>query len=76
MGLRFQKRIRVLPGVRVNVGLRGVSTSVGVRGASLTFGKRGTHRTPMSEPRAPAFHTESVSMDPPEAARPLAMATP
>ena len=43
MGLRFQKRIRVLPGVRVNVGLRGVSTSVGVRGASLTFGKRGTH---------------------------------
>ena len=43
MGLRFQKRIRVLPGVRVNVGLRGVSTSVGVPGASLTFGKRGTH---------------------------------
>ena len=43
MGLRFQKRIRVLPGVRVNVGLRGVSTSVGVRGASLTVGKRGTY---------------------------------
>ena len=42
-GLRFQKRIRVLPGVRVNVGLRGVSTSVGVRGASLTVGKRGTY---------------------------------
>ena len=43
MGLRFQKRIRILPGVRVNVGLRGVSTSVGVRGASLTVGKRGVH---------------------------------
>ena len=43
MGLRFQKRIRVLPGVRVNVGLRGVSTSLGVRGASLTVGKRGTY---------------------------------
>ena len=43
MGLRFQKRIRVLPGVRVNVGLRGVSTSVGVRGASVTVGKRGTY---------------------------------
>ena len=43
MGLRFQKRFRVLPGVRVNVGLRGVSTSVGVRGASLTIGQRGTY---------------------------------
>ena len=43
MGLRFQKRIRILPGARVNVGLRGVSTSVGVRGASLTVGKRGTY---------------------------------
>ena len=43
MGLRFQRRIRVLPGVRVNVGLRGVSTSVGVRGASLTVGKHGVH---------------------------------
>ena len=43
MGLRFQRRIRVLPGVRVNVGLRGVSTSVGVQGASLTVGKRGVH---------------------------------
>ena len=43
MGLRFQKRIRVLPGVRVNVGLGGVSTSLGVRGASVTVGKRGTY---------------------------------
>ena len=43
MGLRFQRRVRVLPGVRVNVGLRGVSTSVGVRGASLTVGKHGVH---------------------------------
>ena len=43
MGLRFQRRIRVLPGVRLNIGKRGVSTSVGVRGASLTLGKRGVH---------------------------------
>ena len=43
MGLRFQKRIRILPGVRVNVGLRGVSTSLGVRGASLTVGRRGVY---------------------------------
>ena len=43
MGLRFQKRIRILPGVRINVGLRGVSTSLGVRGASFTVGKRGVY---------------------------------
>ena len=43
MGLRFQRRIQVFPGVRLNVGLRGVSTSVGVPGASLTVGKRGVH---------------------------------
>ena len=43
MGLRFQRRIQVFPGVRLNVGLRGVSTSIGVPGASLTVGKRGVH---------------------------------
>ena len=43
MGLRFQRRIQVFPGVRLNVGLRGVSTSIRVPGASLTVGKRGVH---------------------------------
>ena len=43
VSLRFQRRIQVFPGVRLNVGLRGVSTSLGVPGASLTVGKRGVH---------------------------------
>lgn len=39
MPIRFRKRVRVLPGVHLNIGKRGVSTSVGRRGASVTFGK-------------------------------------
>ncbi|MBS0374915.1 MAG: DUF4236 domain-containing protein [Proteobacteria bacterium] len=45
MGFRFSRRIRVLPGVRINLSKSGVSTSVGTRGAWLTFGKRGTRAT-------------------------------
>lgn len=43
MGLRFSKRIRIMPGVRLNLGLRGASLSLGPRGASVTVGKRGVH---------------------------------
>jgi len=42
MSWGFRRRIKVLPGVHLNVGKRGVSTSFGRRGASITFGKRGT----------------------------------
>ena len=45
MGFRFSRRIRILPGIRINVGKRGVSTSFGTRGAWLTVGKRGTRVT-------------------------------
>jgi Protein of unknown function (DUF4236) len=43
MGLRFRRSIKVLPGLRINFGLRGISATVGPRGASLNFGRRGTH---------------------------------
>ena len=45
MGFRFNRRIRILPGVHLNIGKTGISTSVGKRGASLTVGKRGTRAT-------------------------------
>jgi Protein of unknown function (DUF4236) len=45
MGFRFSRRIRILPGVRLNLSKSGVSTSIGGRGAWLTFGKRGTRAT-------------------------------
>ncbi len=45
MGFRFQRRVRLLPGVRINLSKSGVSTSIGGRGAWLTFGRRGTRAT-------------------------------
>jgi Protein of unknown function (DUF4236) len=64
MALRFRRSIRILPGLRLNLGKRGVSASVGVRGAHITVGKSGvretvgipgsgvsyTHLTPTAEP--------------------------
>lgn len=41
MGLRFRKRIKLAPGLNLNIGLGGVSLSAGVRGANVTVGKRG-----------------------------------
>ncbi|WP_078428687.1 DUF4236 domain-containing protein [Alkalihalobacterium alkalinitrilicum] len=43
MSFRFQKRVRVAPGVRLNISKRGISTSIGPRGTSLTLGKRGLY---------------------------------
>jgi len=43
MALRFRRSVRLMPGLRLNVGKRGVSLSAGGRGASMTFGKRGTY---------------------------------
>jgi len=43
MSLRFRRRIKIIPGVHLNISRSGISTSVGVRGASLTLGKQGTY---------------------------------
>lgn len=45
MGFRFQKRIKILPGVTVNLGKRGISTSFGVRGARVNIGRKGVRST-------------------------------
>jgi hypothetical protein len=43
MGWSFRRRIKIIPGVYLNVSKGGVSTTVGVRGASLTFRGDGTY---------------------------------
>jgi hypothetical protein len=40
-GLRFQRRIRVLPGVRINLSLSGIGVSVGARGLHAGVTARG-----------------------------------
>lgn len=41
MGLRFQKRIPILPGVAINIGKSGFSVSIGPRGSKLIIGTDG-----------------------------------
>jgi hypothetical protein len=43
--LRLFRRIRIAPGVTVNLSKRGVSTSIGPRGAKVTLGTHGTRST-------------------------------
>jgi hypothetical protein len=40
MGFRFTKRIKIIPGIRVNLSKSGVSTSIGTKGASVNLGRR------------------------------------
>jgi hypothetical protein len=43
MSFRFQRRLKLFPGVRLNFSRGGISTTIGVRGASFTLGHRGTY---------------------------------
>ena len=45
MGFRFWRRIRIAPGVTLNLSKGGVSVSFGPRGAKLTVGKSGARAT-------------------------------
>ncbi len=40
-GLRFQKRLRIFPGLRINLSKSGASTTLGPRGAGGNIGKDG-----------------------------------
>lgn len=41
MGWRYRKRIKILPGIHINISKSGISTNVGIKGASVTFGPKG-----------------------------------
>lgn len=56
MGFRFQKRIKLLPGLSVNLSKSGVSTSLGPRGAKVTYG-HGQRRTTVGLPGSGLSHT-------------------
>ena len=45
MGFRLFRRIRIAPGLSVNLSKGGLSLSGGVRGARVTVGRRGVRRT-------------------------------
>lgn len=43
MGLRFRRSIKILPGLRLNLGMKGASVTVGGRGATVNIGPNGTY---------------------------------
>ena len=45
MTLRIRKSIKIIPGVRLNLGKKGASVSVGGRGATVNISKKGTRTT-------------------------------
>ena len=50
MGLRFNKRITILPGIRLNLSKSGISLSGGVKGLRATIGSNGKLTTTASLP--------------------------
>lgn len=50
MGLRFQKRIKILPGVYINLSKSGVSASVGGHGATVNVGHTGKRMVTLGIP--------------------------
>lgn len=43
MALRYRKRIKIAPGIYINISKSGVSTTIGPRGASINIGENGTY---------------------------------
>jgi len=41
MGLRFHKKIKLLPGLHLNISKQGISLSGGINGATVNLGKGG-----------------------------------
>jgi hypothetical protein len=45
MALKFRKRIKIVPGVNLNLSKSGISTSIGKPGATVNIGKKGVKTT-------------------------------
>ena len=60
MGFRFFRRVKILPGVSINLSKSGASVSVGPRGAKVTVGPRGTRGT-VSLPGTGMSYSETLS---------------
>lgn len=59
MGFRFWRRIRIAPGMTLNLSKTGGSLSFGVRGAHVTTGRRGTQGT-VGIPGSGLFYTRKL----------------
>jgi len=60
MALRFRKRIKIAPGVNLNLGKRGASASIGKRGASVNVGGKGGPKATVGIPGSGLSHTSQL----------------
>lgn len=60
MGFKFRKRIKVAPGVTINISKSGVSSSIGKPGATVNIGKNGVKGT-VGIPGTGASYTKDLS---------------
>jgi hypothetical protein len=67
MGIRFRKRIKLAPGLHLNLSGSGLSMSAGPRGASMTFGGRGGTYMNAGIPGTGLYARERVGTAPSEA---------
>ncbi|WP_449245608.1 DUF4236 domain-containing protein [Desulfobacca acetoxidans] len=60
MSLRFRRSIKLLPGVKINLGKTGASLSFGPRGASVTVGGRGVYTNVGIPGTGLSFRTKAI----------------
>lgn len=64
MAWGFRKRIKIIPGVHLNLSRSGISTSIGIRGANLTVGKTGAYSN-IGIPGTGIYQRQKLSGDKP-----------
>lgn len=64
MGFRFRRSIKVLPGVRLNVGKSGITTSIGAPGATVNIGGKDGARATAGIPGSGLSYTEHLHREP------------
>jgi hypothetical protein len=75
MSLRFWRRIRIIPGLRMNLSRSGVSLSVGRKGMWYTAGPRGQRAT-LGLPGTGLFLTQHYPNQPATKGPPVALGRP
>jgi Protein of unknown function (DUF4236) len=63
MGLRFHRRLSLLPGLRINLSRSGASVSVGRKGAWITVG-HGQRRVTVGLPGSGLSYSETRPIEP------------
>ena len=61
MGWRWRKRVKVAPGVSINLGPGGVGVSAGVRGSRVSVGPTGRVTQTVGIPGTGIYHQQTVS---------------